>query len=132
MAGTILIIDDEPAIRRSFELVLRVPGRAVLTAESGERGLELLAERGADLVFLDLNMPGLDGVDTLLRIRETHPSTPVYIVTAFAAEYMERLSAASARGVEFELLRKPIGAGEIRAVAEAALGGGATRVEGEP
>ena len=119
---TILVIDDDEAVRKAFNLAYRDTSYWVKTAESGENGLAMEKEVGFDLIFLDLKMPGLDGVQTLRGIREIDPDVPVYIVTAFHVEYFEQLSAALVDGLHFELLQKPVGANDLLAVAEGVLG----------
>jgi CheY-like chemotaxis protein len=74
-----------------------------------------------DLIFLDLRMPGLDGVQTLREIRKIDAEVPVYIVTAFHVEYFEQLKAASVDGLSFEVLQKPVGRDQIIQVTESAL-----------
>ncbi|HEY8306782.1 MAG TPA: response regulator, partial [Lapillicoccus sp.] len=65
----ILVIDDLPANRRLMQAILTPHGYEVVEAESGEQGLERLAEGRTDLVLVDLLMPGLDGHETCRRIR---------------------------------------------------------------
>jgi DNA-binding response OmpR family regulator len=67
----ILVIDDDESLRRVLEYNLAQEGYAVLTASSGEQGLELLRKEGADLVLTDVRMAGLDGLQVLERAR--HP-----------------------------------------------------------
>ena len=74
------------------------------------------AER-PDLVFLDLKMPGLSGVETLRRLQDTCPRTPVYVVTGVYGEFMTPLRELQSRGVDFNLARKPLTASEIKAIA---------------
>ena len=65
----VLVIDDEPQIRKFLDIALRAQGYKVLLAENGEKGLELLALQGADLVILDLGLPDLDGAEVLTELR---------------------------------------------------------------
>lgn len=91
------------------------------TAGSGEEGLEKKRQGNYDLIFLDLKMPGINGVETLRGIREEDPEVPVYIVTAFHEEFFEELKKASSDGVQFDLMRKPLGADQILEVADGLL-----------
>ncbi len=116
----ILVIDDEEAIRRSFELALEDSDFSITTVSSGEEGAKEV-ENGYNLVFLDLKMPGMNGVQTLKKIRESFPDLPVYIVTAFHKEFLTELDEARQLGLKFQLLRKPIGSVEIQALAQCVL-----------
>ena len=121
MSDKILVIDDEESIRKSFTLALEESAYRVDTAESGEVGIEMERENDYSLIFLDLKMPGLNGVQTLKQIRKQNREVPVYIVTAFHREYLDELRAASANGIEFDLIQKPIGSSEITTVVEGVL-----------
>lgn len=118
----VLVIDDDEAVRDSFELALDDAGYEMDVADSGEKGLSLAASKKPDIVFLDLKMPGLDGVDVLRGIHEIDSSIPVYIVTAFHQEYFSRLNEATKDGIEFELARKPLSGEQIRMIALSVLG----------
>lgn len=113
MKKNILVIDDDEAIRKSFILALEDMPHHVDTAESGEKGIEKVKTTTYDLVFLDLKMPGLNGVQTLRQLRQMDALLPVYIVTAFHKEFFKDLKLLSEEGIEFDLLRKPIGSDEI-------------------
>ncbi|GAA3428488.1 response regulator transcription factor [Streptosporangium sandarakinum] len=76
----VLIIEDDPSVRDSMELVLRRHGHDVLAAATGEAGLGLLKDK-PDLVVLDLMLPGLDGFEVCRRIRAAGP-IPVIMLTA--------------------------------------------------
>jgi len=83
-AGTILVVDDEPANIRLLEAHLVPRGYQVRTAGSGEEALQALAERQPDLILLDIMMPGIDGLEVCRRVR-AHPGTaflPVVMITA--------------------------------------------------
>jgi len=81
--GVILIIDDDYQIRESFEKLLSEEGHEIMTAGSGEAGLEILKSVTADLVLLDVRLPGLSGLETLSAIKAIDPKLPVIIMTAF-------------------------------------------------
>ncbi len=85
MNGTqarILIIDDEPGIRQSLRGILEEDeGHLVSEAGSAEAGLEILSQKVPDVVFLDIWLPGMDGLEALLHIREAYPSLPVIMIS---------------------------------------------------
>ena len=121
MAKLILIIDDEEAVRKSFVLALEDEGYDVDTVSSGEEGVRAVKKRQPDLIFLDLKMPGMNGVDTLKEIREIDTKVPVYVITAFLKEFLDLLNAAVKQGVQFEVLNKPIESQQIRALVKGTL-----------
>ena len=81
----VLIIDDENQIRKFLDIALRAQGYKTLLAENGQKGLELLALQGADLVILDLGLPDLDGFEVLLELR-TWSNVPVIVLSVRANE----------------------------------------------
>ncbi|HUT42691.1 MAG TPA: response regulator [Desulfobacterales bacterium] len=119
----ILVIDDDNAVRKAFALALEDTPYKLDGAESGEKGIEMEQNNKYNLIFLDLKMPGLNGVETLRELRKISKDTPVYIVTAFYKEFFEGLKVASDDGLDFELLKKPIGGDEIVLVARSVLEG---------
>ena len=123
MSSRILVIDDDAFIRKSFILALEDTGYQVDTVESGEKGIEMEQNDRYDLIFLDLKMPGLNGVETLRELRKIDMAVPIYIVTAFHKEFFEGLKKAGEDGMDFELVKKPIGAAHIVLVAKSALEG---------
>jgi DNA-binding NtrC family response regulator len=82
-AGSVLIIDDEAAIRESLETLLELEGYAVQSAASGEEGLARIGERSFDLVLLDLALPDRDGMDLLSEIHLQDPGLSIIMVTAY-------------------------------------------------
>lgn len=121
--GRILVIDDEETVRKSFVLALEKTRCTVDVAESGEKGIEMFRARPHDVVFLDLRMPGMDGVATLRAIRAVSAMVPVYVVTAFHQAFLEGLGAAAQDGMAFELLQKPVESSQIRLLAGSLLAG---------
>ncbi len=77
----LLLIDDEPGIRRMMSLDLSADGYEVFTAEDGQCGLELFDQQEPRIVLTDLKMPGIDGIEVLRRIKERSPDTEVIVIT---------------------------------------------------
>jgi putative two-component system response regulator len=84
LAGTLLVIDDEPSVRRLLVKLLEAQGYEVLAVADGLAGLELLQARTVDTVLLDVRLPGIDGIEICRRIRAHAPTqhTPVVFLTA--------------------------------------------------
>ena len=80
-AGHILIVDDEPGMRRYLQTVLELDSYRVSTAANGEEALEKIQRDQPDVVLLDVVMPGCDGLETLKRIRESRPTTKVVMLS---------------------------------------------------
>ncbi len=118
MSVSILVIDDEEVIRKSFILALEDTGYNVHTVESGEKGIEKARATKFDLIFLDLRMPGLDGVKTLRELWKLGQTVPIYITTAFYDDFMGQLQSAADDAISFYLLKKPVDGDEIRSIAQ--------------
>jgi CheY-like chemotaxis protein len=105
--ATVMIVDDNPTMVEMLSMALNIFGHNALAAYSGEEALERIPGADLDLVLLDLTMPGIDGCETLRRLR-SRPDTeglPVYVITAAAElDLEERIHLAGGTG----LLRKPI------------------------
>jgi DNA-binding NtrC family response regulator len=82
-AGSVLIIDDEAAIRESLETLLELEGYGVESASTGEEGLARIGERSFDLVLLDLALPDRNGMDLLAEIHLQDPGLSIIMVTAY-------------------------------------------------
>lgn len=81
----IMIVDDERVVRESFYHWFIKTGHGVETAASGEEALAKLEDRPFDILFVDIKMPGMDGIELLERVMETYPDTIVIIITAFGS-----------------------------------------------
>ena len=80
--GRILIIDDEAPLRQTLARILQRSGYEVTTAESGEMGISILSSASFDLVYMDIRMPGMGGLETLKVIHASQPNLPVILFTA--------------------------------------------------
>jgi two-component system response regulator MprA len=78
----IVVVDDEPAVRRALERALRLDSYEVEMAADGREALDSLAERPADAVILDVMMPGVDGLEVCRRLRAAGDRTPILMLTA--------------------------------------------------
>ncbi|MGH6718360.1 MAG: response regulator, partial [Alphaproteobacteria bacterium] len=87
MAKSILIVDDDPVQRRLLGEIVAGAGFRPISVDGGRSALARLADRGegdVDLVLLDLQMPDIDGIGVLERIKPDHPGLPVIVITAHA------------------------------------------------
>ncbi len=125
MPRRILVIDDETGIRKSFMLAFEDTPYEVQTAESGEKGIAMAKKSKYDLAFLDLKMPGMNGVETLRELRKMDRDVPIYIITAFHQEFFDQLKKAKEDKLDFELLQKPVDSEKLVAIVRAIFEGSA-------
>lgn len=105
MMKSILIVDDEASIRESLKGILQDEGFRTLFAQNGEEGLGLVREENPDLVLLDIWMPGIDGLETLRRIREVHPEQLVIMMSGHGT--IETAVKATKLGA-YDFIEKPL------------------------
>ena len=79
--ATILLIDDEESVRSLFQVALEGAGYRVLTAENGKQGLRLLGHQEVDLIFVDIFMPEMDGLELIPLLRKTRPATKIIAIS---------------------------------------------------
>ncbi len=115
---TVVVVEDEEAIRRGIVDTLRMAGYEPIEAADGEAGLVAARRAGVDVVLLDLLLPKKDGFDVLTELRITHPSLPVIILTARGSED-DRVR--GLRGGADDYVVKPFSARELLARVEALL-----------
>jgi two-component system KDP operon response regulator KdpE len=127
-AGRILVVDDEPQIRRVMRVALSGRGYETIEARSGEEALEKLREHLPDLVLLDLNMPGMGGLETCRQIREGS-EVPIIVLTVRSAE-RDKVEALDAGADDY--VTKPFGTSELLARIRAALRRAPTSPAGGP
>ncbi len=117
-AGSVLLIDDDPSLRRLAEFTLQEDGLAVEAVSNGKDALARFRERPFDVVVTDVRMPGISGTDVLGELRRLDPGLPVVLVTAFAT--VELAVDAMRRGA-FDYLPKPFSRESLRASVQRAL-----------
>ncbi len=115
--ATVLVVEDEPDLRRLVQILLERADHRVVEAGDGRSGLRAFHEQRPDLVLLDVGLPGLEGWDVLERIRDVS-EVPVVLLTARGDE------ADKVRGLDAgadDYITKPFGSGELRARVDAVL-----------
>lgn len=101
----ILVVDDDPVVSKSIGRVLGSKGYAVIAARNGEEALSKLDGEHYDVVFTDIKMPGMNGLEVAERVKASQPWLPVVIVTGYGTDaYEARAAAAGVSG----FLRKPL------------------------
>ncbi len=97
----ILVVDDEPEVAKAIAEAVAREGHQVIAAASGEEALELVTRVDPDAVFLDIVMPGMDGIQVLERLREISPGLPVLILSGWASD--QQIDRARELGAEIVL-----------------------------
>ncbi len=104
-SARLLVIDDDAAIRDSLRMILEYQGYAVMTAATGDEGAALVEREAPDLVFLDIKMPGMDGLEVLQRLTHLTDVMPIVVMSGHAtistAVEATRLGA-------FDFMEKPL------------------------
>lgn len=108
---SVLVIDDEEIVCNTLSALLNAEGFRVVTAPSGEEGVELLRGRQFDVAIADLMMPGMDGIRTIAALKEIDPAVEVIVLTGHAT--MESTIAALRQGA-CDFLLKPLGLAQLR------------------
>lgn len=116
-AANILVVDDEPQIRRVLRSTLSTQGYVITEAKTGEEALESLRKERPDLVLLDMNMPGMGGIETCREIRRASDA-PIIMLTVRNAE-RDKVAALDAGADDYVV--KPFGIEELLARIRAAL-----------
>ncbi len=116
--GSILVVEDDDAIRRGLSDALSYSGYSVTEAPDGEVGLDLALSMDADLVLLDIMMPKMDGLEVLAELRKSKPAQPVIFLTARGEEY-DRIGGLKLGADDY--IVKPFSIDELLARVEAVL-----------
>ena len=113
----ILIIDDDADICDTLTRVLKQQGHEVLTAGSGEEAIVIATEKECQMAFIDVKLPNIDGLETLLRLKEINPDILTIMMTGFRNEVKDALDKAQAASA-ITCLYKPFDPAEAAAIAE--------------
>lgn len=116
----VLIVDDEPQIRRALRINLTVRGYDVIEAASGEQAVGLVADRAPDVVLLDLGLPGIDGIEVLARLR-AWSDVPVIVLIVLTVRDREADKVAALDAGADDYVTKPFGMDEVLARLRAQL-----------
>jgi excisionase family DNA binding protein len=116
----ILVVDDDEPIRKLFKETLEKNNYHVLTVNNGNQALKLIHSWNFHLIFLDLKMPVMDGVDTFRKIRRINKTVPIVIITGYSASEMLHKALKQA---PFGVMKKPFGAKDILRSTENFLNG---------
>ncbi|MBT3879860.1 MAG: response regulator [Candidatus Scalindua sp.] len=101
----ILIVDDEPGIRVTLAGILEDDGYNVVVTEDGEKGITAAEKKNFDIAFIDMRMPGINGIKTFKEIKKISPNTIIFFMTAFLDE--DTLNEANKLKAQ-EILYKPL------------------------
>jgi two-component system nitrogen regulation response regulator NtrX len=126
MKPRILVIDDEAAIRDSMRMILEYEGFEFLGAATGEEGIALAEREAIDLVFLDIKMPGMDGLEVLGRLKAASETLPVVMISGHGT--VSTAVDATKRGA-FDFIEKPLATERILLTIRNAVN--YTKIEGE-
>ncbi len=105
MTSKIMVVDDDSDLRNTLQEILLDEGFDVISAEDGSQAIQMALENQVSLIFMDIRMPGINGVETYLEIKKISPESKVVMMTGYSAEALVDL--ALEEGV-FAVLYKPL------------------------
>lgn len=117
----ILVVDDDPQLRKSFERILSSQGYVVKTAPTAEAAIEIVRQNVPDLVIMDVRLPGMNGLEGFEEIKKIEPKLPVIIMTAYGTT--ETAIEATKRGA-FDYILKPFDIPEMLKMIDQAIKAG--------
>jgi CheY-like chemotaxis protein len=118
-AKRILVVDDEESIRELFTGLFRPPVYALMAAASGEEAVEMAKTNLFDLAYIDVMMPGCDGVECSRQLRQMQPALKTVLISGYVVE--DRARAVERAGAQ-AFLAKPFTVAAVRSLAERLLG----------
>ena len=112
VGALILVVDDDLSTRTTFEKILRKKGYDVITTDTGEKAIAIAEEDEIDVIFIDMQLPTINGLDTYLRIRKRNPTAIVILITGFAEDMSDLIEEALISSC-ISCLHKPLDMGQI-------------------
>lgn len=116
---TVLVVDDDDAVRSSMADILESEGCNVMTTDSGAEALAFLHRRRCDLVISDVQMPDMDGYELFRQIHNEHPELPVVLMTGYYYDKDHVIKRSKAEGLRDVIFKKPIDPSRLREIVEA-------------
>ena len=86
----VLVVDDEPMVRKTIETILKHEGHHIVTAKDGLSALEAFGEREVDIVLLDVGMPGMNGYRVAEEMRKLRPDVPILFITGWGSDDIDQ------------------------------------------
>lgn len=99
----VLVVDDQADFRELLMFWLQSKGYSVITAEHGKRAIELIKEKSPDIMFIDLRMPVMDGIETIKNVRQFNQELPIIIISSYIDD--PRVKEAAACGISGEFYK---------------------------
>ncbi|MCK5835774.1 MAG: sigma-54-dependent Fis family transcriptional regulator [Desulfobacula sp.] len=118
---TILVIDDDDQLRKSFSKLLKEENYAVISSASGESGIEIVKQNTLDLVILDMRLPGMNGMETFKQVKGIDSKLPVIIVTAYGTT---QIAIEATKLGAYDYVLKPFDVPEMLTLIEQAIEAG--------
>ena len=115
MTNRVMVVDDDAALRMTFQAILMEEGWDVISAEDGFQAIKFATERQIAVIFMDIQMPGMNGVEAFLRIKKILPECVVVMITGFLVESL--VKRALAEGA-ITVLLKPLSIEELLKIVE--------------
>ena len=110
---TILVVDDDNGVQSTFKILLEKKGYQVLLADDGNQALQALENTHVDLVLLDVLMPDKEGIETLIDIKQKHPSVSVLVMSGGGSRSKHDFLSVAAKFGADATIKKTMGAAEI-------------------
>ncbi len=117
VGALILVVDDDLSTRTTFEKILRKKGHDVITTDTGEKAVTIAAEGEIDVIFIDLKLPTINGLETFLRIKKRNPNAIVIIITGFAKDMSDLVDEALISSC-ISCLHKPVDMVQVLEIVE--------------
>ncbi len=118
MPSKIMVVDDDSGFRTTLVEILLEEGRNVISAEDGNQAIQMASESEIALILMDIQMPGINGVEAFLVIKEIRPNCVVAMMTGYAADSLAKQALEEGA---MAILQKPLSIGQIFQIVEEVL-----------